>query len=53
VWYAYRKGQPIVFDARTVHTAEGSVGSGRGQEEGRAVAREECRVILWWIYNGQ
>jgi len=47
VWYAYRKGQPIVFDARTVHAAEGSKG-----EEGGRDGWGEYRVILWWIYNG-
>lgn len=56
VWYAYRKGCPIVFDARTVHAAEGSSREGTGaREEGGEGGREgwaEFRVILWWIYNG-
>lgn len=37
--YAYRSGQPICFDARTIHAAEGSKSTDR------------YRVILWWIYN--
>jgi len=57
VWYAYRKGQPIVFDARTVHAAEGSKGEGgeekeEGEGEGGREGWGEYRVILWWIYNG-
>lgn len=65
VSYAYRSGQPIVFDARTLHAAEGSsvvVEEGllrnEGEEDGQGVGEGEMstppgfRVILWWIFNG-
>ncbi len=64
VSYAYRRGQPIVFDARMLHAAEGSSvveapaaveveeGQGQGQEGGPVTTPEGYRVILWWIYNG-
>ena len=64
VSYAYRAGQPIVFDARTLHAAEGSsvgvkVGDeeeGQQEEDGEGERQETTpkgyRVILWWIYNG-
>jgi hypothetical protein len=66
VVYAYRRGQPIVFDARTLHAAEGSDvvvdggeedGGGWQGEEGEATAAAATtpkgwRVILWWIFNG-
>lgn len=64
VSYAYRAGQPIVVDARTLHAAEGSsvgveVGheeEGQQEEDGegerQGTTPKGYRVILWWIYNG-
>jgi hypothetical protein len=67
VMYAYRKGQPIVFDARMLHVAEGCQEEDNrkkkeeeeeeeemeGDGEGGRIDAEKYRVILWWIYNGQ
>ena len=38
LYYPYREGKPILFDARLLHEAEPN-GSNRR------------RVILWWIFN--
>ena len=62
VSYAYRAGQPIVFDARTLHAAGGSSAveeeeereqGAEGNQRERTSSAAAYRVILWWIYNGQ
>lgn len=63
VMYAYRKGQPIVFDARMLHVAEGCQEEDNMkkkeeeeiEEDDKGMGRgaEKYRVILWWIFNGQ
>jgi len=38
LYYLYREGRPILFDARLLHEAEANISNRK-------------RVILWWIFN--